>query len=150
MASTVASTMKVVYMRSRPASRTSSSPNRSARSASSAPSPPSRRSLSTGARRPQPPPVRRLGGDRAGRPTRHRILEPAQAPVYLGPPPAPSHAAPSRRRCPAKPYPHLADAPLSAKKTDKVDAVRPPDLTSCRKEVICSTSAANIEYLQND
>src|SRR5215211_3033662 len=57
--------------------------------------------------------LRRLGRDRAGRRACHRILERAQAPVHPGPPPAPSHAAPSRRRRPAESDAHLADAPLS-------------------------------------
>ena len=59
--------------------------------------------------------IEQAGRDRAGRRARHRLLERAQAPVHLGPPPAPSHAAPSRRRCSAKCRTHLADAPLSAR-----------------------------------
>src|SRR6201985_2246171 len=57
-------------------------------------------------------PLRDLGADRRGRPARHRVLEPAQAPLHLGPQTAAPHLAPPRGRRRAKVRNNLADAPL--------------------------------------
>ena len=59
------------------------------------------------------PPLRDLGADRRGRPTRHRVLERAQAPLPLGPQTAQPHSAPPRDRRRAEYRNNLADVSLS-------------------------------------
>src|ERR1700753_1855311 len=59
-------------------------------------------------------PLRDLGAERRGRPARHRVLEPAQAPLHLGPQTAAPHLAPPRGRRRAKVRNNLADAPLNS------------------------------------
>ena len=80
---TAASTTNVVYPRSRPASRTSSSPNRSARSASRAASRRRRRSFSSGASRRQRPSSNAARAERTAAST--SACEPAAATAICAP-----------------------------------------------------------------
>src|SRR5919198_1232000 len=83
MLPTAASTMKVVYQRSRPASSTSSSPKRSPRSLSRSASRRRRRSFSSGARLRQRPSSKAARADRTARAT--SSAEPAAAVAICSP-----------------------------------------------------------------